>query len=96
MQGDSDNRDDTDDSYVCVSGHPADDREVIDASLGTSVAADDRDRLLYIEDMIAELRTMAEGIELGMLARILSLAQAETERLVEVSQLARRPKRMTS
>lgn len=65
-----------------IAGHPAEDREPIDGSLGASATALDHDRLLYMSDLVAELQTMADGMKLGILSRILAVAHAEAERLL--------------
>ena len=62
-------------------------------SLGASVAPTDRDRLAYMADLISEFQTMAIDMRLGMLARILSVAVAETSRLLETPDAAASPAR---
>ncbi len=71
----------------------ANEAEGIDDSLGASVAPTDRDRLAYMADLISEFQTMAIDMRLGMLARILSVAVAETSRLLETPDAAASPAR---
>ncbi len=67
---------------AAVAGHSAEAREPFDGSLGSTATHLDHDRLLYMSDLVAELQTMADNMKLGILARILAVAHAESERLL--------------
>ncbi|MFM9941337.1 MAG: hypothetical protein ACKVP7_17780 [Hyphomicrobiaceae bacterium] len=65
--------------------HGEDDRECADAALGQTIAPTNLDRLHYMADLLAEFQAMAMDMQLGKLARILSVAVAETDRLAKTT-----------
>lgn len=73
----------SEDEAAAFDGDPHVSPEAVDGSLGLYVAPTDREKLVYIADLISQFQSMAIDMRLGMLARILSVAVAETGRLLE-------------